>query len=153
MTSSFVNTIRPLAVLAAFQSALLCPELSAADTPQESKNQALVMNWYREVVTFGHMELASKYMASNYVEHDPNVPGGLAGFVKHYGATPARPIQTQLPKAPIQAFTKGDYVTLVWERDDRDPNTSTPYKYITYDVVRVKGGKIQEHWDSLRVNP
>jgi predicted SnoaL-like aldol condensation-catalyzing enzyme len=149
MKSSRVKFVCGLVALATFQ----CPPLSAEATPQEAKNQALVMNWYREVIAFGHVELAPKYMASAYIEHDPNILGGLAGFVKHYGATPARPIQPQLPKAPIQAFTKGDYVTLVWEHDDKDPKTSTPYKYITYDVVRVKGSKIQEHWNNLRINP
>lgn len=148
MQSSHVKFVGGIAL-----AALLCPLLSAGATAQEAKNQALVMNWYREVIAFGHVDLASKYMATGYVEHDPNIPGGLAGFVKHYSATPPRPIQAQLPKAPVQAFAKGDYVTLVWERDDKDPKTSTPYTYITYDVVRVKGGKIQEHWDSLRVAP
>lgn len=134
-------------------SAIACQTLPAAETPSEAKNQALVMNWYREVIAFGHVELAPKYMASDYVEHDPNITGGLAGFVKHYGATPARPIQPQLATAPVQAFTKGDYVTLVWEHDDKDPKTSTPYKFITYDIVRVKNGKIQEHWNNARIAP
>ena len=127
--------------------------LLAAPSAQEAKNQELVLNWYREVIVFGHVELASKYMANSYIEHDPNIPGNLAGFVKHYGATPARPIQAKLPIAPVQAFAKGDYVTIVWERDDKDPKTSTPYKYDFYDIVRVKDGKIREHWDSARVAP
>jgi predicted SnoaL-like aldol condensation-catalyzing enzyme len=124
----------------------------AAPTADEAKKQKMVMNWYREVVAAGHVELASKYMASTFIEHDPNISGNLAGFVKYYGAAP-KPIPAKLATAPLQAFTKGDYVTLVWEHDDKDPKTSTPYKYITYDVVRVKDGKIQEHWNSARVAP
>jgi predicted SnoaL-like aldol condensation-catalyzing enzyme len=124
----------------------------AAPTAAEAKNQQLVMNWYREVVFFGHTELASKYMASSYIEHDPNVGADLSSFVKHYGGSP-KPIQAKLLKGPVVAFAKGDYVTLVWERDDKDPKSSTPYKYNFYDIVRVKDGKIQEHWNSARVAP
>jgi predicted SnoaL-like aldol condensation-catalyzing enzyme len=130
--------------------ALACASAFGAPTADEAKKQEMVMNWYREVVVFGHTELASKYMANSFVEHDPTVGTDLASFVKHYGGAP-KAMQAQLPKAPIKAFTKGDYVTLVWEHDDKDPKTSTPYKYISYDVVRVKDGKIQEHWDSARV--
>lgn len=134
-------------ILAAFA----CLPVSAAPTADEAKKQELVMNWYREVVVFGHTELASKYMAPSFVEHDPTVGSDLAGFVKHYGASP-KPIQKKLPTAPVKAFTKGDFVTLVWEHDDKDPKTSTPYKFITYDVVRVKDGKIQEHWNNARLS-
>ena len=133
-------------------AAVGCLPAFAAPTADEAKKQEMVMNWYREVVVFGHTELASKYMANSFVEHDPNVGKDLASFVKRYGAGP-KPIQAKLPKAPVQAFTKGDFVTLVWEHDDKDPKTSTPYKYISYHIVRVKDGKIQEHWDSARVAP
>jgi predicted SnoaL-like aldol condensation-catalyzing enzyme len=39
---------------------------------------------------------------------------------------------------------------MVWERPDYDPKTGTPYKYFIYDVVRMKNGRIQEHWDSMK---
>jgi predicted SnoaL-like aldol condensation-catalyzing enzyme len=128
-----------------------CFSAAAQGNPaEESKNQELVMDWYREVIAFGHVDLAPKYMADTYVEHDPNITGGRKEFVAYHGKTPARPIQAGLATPPVQAFAKGDYVVLVWEHSDNDPQTKTPYKYVTYDVVRVKEGKIQEHWDSLR---
>jgi predicted SnoaL-like aldol condensation-catalyzing enzyme len=130
-----------------------CGALAAQDNSVlEGKNQKLVMDWYREVIAFGHVDLASKYMADTYVEHDPNITGGRKEFVAYYGKTPARPIQAALPIQPVQAFAKGDYVVLAWEHSDHDPKTNSPYKYTTYDMARVKDGKIQEHWDSLRKN-
>jgi len=137
----------------AILAALAAGGFSAAaqgNSVDEAKNQKLVMDWYREVIAFGHVDLAPKYMADAYVEHDPNITGGRTEFVSYYSKTPPRSIQAALRTRPVQAFAKGDYVVLVWEHSDNDPQTSTPYKYITYDVVRVKDGKIQEHWDSLR---
>ena len=115
---------------------------------QESKNQQLVENWYRDVIMSGHVDQASKYMADDYIEHDPTISGGRAGFVQHYSDASARPPMAK----PAEAFAKGDYVVLVWERSDKDPGTSTSYKYFMYDVARVKNGKIQEHWDNMKAS-
>ena len=126
--------------------------LSAQNSAQETKNQQLVLNWYREVIAYGHVELAPKYMADDYVEHNPNYSGGRAEFVAYFGKTPPKPIQAKLPKQPDRAFAKGDYVVLVWELDGED-KSGKAFKYNTFDVVRVQNGKIQEHWDGDGKNP
>jgi len=126
-----------------------CATLSAQDSGQEAKNQQMVLDWYREVVTFGHVDLAPKYMAESFIEHDPEITGGRKEFIAAYGKAHPRPIQRRLPIMPL-TFTKGDYVVMVWEHPDKDARTGTPYTYFTYDVVRVKDGKIQEHWNSVR---
>jgi predicted SnoaL-like aldol condensation-catalyzing enzyme len=122
------------------------PLVAQSNSAQESKNQQMVLNWYRDVIMSGHVDQASKYMADDYIEHDPTISGGRAGFLQHYSSALARPAQAK----PVEAFAKGDYVVLTWEHSDKDPQTSTPYKYFTYDVVRVKDGKIQEHWDNAK---
>lgn len=121
--------------------------MAQSNTPQEDANLKLVLDWQREVVAFGHIELASKYMAADYIEHNPNVPNpGMAGFVAFHGRMPAKPIQATLPKQPVKAFAKGDYVVMVWEHDDED-STGKKFQYNSYDVLRVENGKIKEHWD------
>ncbi len=119
-----------------------------AQSAQEEQNQKTAMSWYREMIQFGHVDQASKYMADDYIEHDPRISGGKAGFVRYYQNPSSRPAEA----APITSFSQGDYVVIVWSRDDKDPKTSTPYKYTTYDVVRIKNGKIQEHWNNAKQN-
>ena len=126
--------------------------MAQADSPQEAKNQQLVMNWYREVVAYGHVELASKYMADDYVEHNPNYSGGRAEFVAHFGKMPAQPLQAALPTKPDRVFTKGDYVVIAWELDGQE-KTGKKFKYNTFDIIRVQNGKVQEHWDGDSRNP
>lgn len=133
--------------MGAFALASAAALTAQGDTSQEAKNQKLVMNWYQEVVANGHVELAPKYMADDYMEHNPNYPGGRVEFVKYFGRTPAKPIQAALPTKPDRVFAKGDYVVIVWELGDTDAKGKA-YKYNTYDVVRVANGKIAEHWDS-----
>ena len=120
--------------------AIACAPMAAQSTSgQESKNQQLVMNWYHDVVVMGHVSEASKFMADDYVEHDPRISGGRAGFIQHYENASARPADAK----QIGTIAQGDYVLIVWQRADKDPKTSTPYTYASYDVVRVKNGKIK----------
>ena len=124
------------------------PATAQSADKQEGDNLSVVLSWYRDVITFRHVEMASKYMAPDYVEHAATIGTNLAQFVDYYGKVAPQPIGGG--PIPSVYFAKGDYVVLVWERPDNDPKTGTPYKYFVYDVVRVKNGKIQEHWDSVK---
>jgi predicted SnoaL-like aldol condensation-catalyzing enzyme len=148
--------LRRIAALIAF-CALAGPPLPAQSkqmTAQEQANLRLVMDWWREVVFAHHVDLAPKYMAEDYVQHDPNVPSGLAAFVEVFGKRPTVAIPATLPHPPVKAFAKGDYVVMVWEHEEADPgDSSKTFQFNTFDVMRVQNGKIQEHWDSAMKNP
>lgn len=124
--------------------------MAQSDTPQEKKNLNTAVKCWREIVTFGHADMASKCMAADYIEHDPNMGGNLASFVAFVGKTPARPVKAE-PK-PGVAFAKGDFVVLAWQRDSTD-KTGKAYQYTTFDILRMNNGKIQEHWDAEKRDP
>ena len=48
-------------------------------TAQEKKNLDMVMNWWRQVLYAGHFEVAPKYQAEDYIQHNPNANTGRAG--------------------------------------------------------------------------
>lgn len=122
--------------------------MAQSSTAQEEKNTKVVLNWWRDVVASGHVDSASKYMADDYVEHDPNIGGGRKEFAQYYGRSAAR---VNPSAKPVMSFGKGDYVVLVWERADKDA-TGKPIKYNTYDILLIHNGKIQEHWDDAKRN-
>ena len=73
---------------------------TAPMTPQEKQNLDLVMNWWREVLYAGHFELAPKSQAENYIQHNPNVNTGRAGFIEFFtklGRKPMNPIPKEMP--------------------------------------------------------
>ncbi len=127
-------------------------------TAQEQANLKLVTDWWREVLQAGHLDLAPKYMAEDYIQHNPNISTGRDAFVKFFAGIsagrPPRDIQPTLANPPVVQFAKGDYVALIWEREGKDPvDPSKTYKYNFFDIVRVQNGKVQEHWDSVEKNP
>jgi len=123
---------------------------------QEKKNLDMVLNWWREVIDAGHVELAPKYQAEDYIQHNPGINTGRANFVAFFSKIrqPKNPIPDKLSNPPVVMGARGDYVWLIFEREDKDPrDPSKTYHYNTFDVLRIQNGKVQEHWDSAQKMP
>ena len=122
---------------------------------REQANVKFVLDWWREVIQSRHVELAPKYQAEDYIQHNINIPTGRAGFQKFFGSR-GEPIAIapELNPKPAIAFGKGDYVVVIWEREGKDPaDPGKTYKYNTYDLLRLQNGKVQEHWDWAQKQP
>jgi len=121
----------------------------ASPDPRLAANKRFVYDFWREVFEGGHMELAEKYVAESYIQHNPNVPTGRAAFVEFFSKfrKPA-PIELQI-KAPVVAIVaEGDYVVLSFARENADPkDPARKYSTTWFDMFRLESGKIAEHWD------
>jgi predicted SnoaL-like aldol condensation-catalyzing enzyme len=112
-------------------------------------NKRLVYDFWREVLEAGHMDLAPTYMLESYIQHNPNVPTGRAAFVEFFTKmSKPKPIEPTI-KAPLVAVVaEGDLVVLSFVRKTADPKDKTKtYTTTWFDMFRVEGGKIAEHWD------
>jgi predicted SnoaL-like aldol condensation-catalyzing enzyme len=122
--------------------------LASAD-PRLAANKRLVYDFWREVFEGGHLEAADKYLADGYIQHNPNVPTGRAGFVEFFGkfAKP-KPIESRIKAALVSIVAEGDLVVLGFAREYPDPKDSAR-KYTTtwFDMFRIEAGRIAEHWD------
>jgi len=130
-------------------------QTSPAMTEPEKRNLAFVLDWWREVIEGGHLDLSSKYQADDYIQHNPNVPTGRAAFVTFFqdvvGVKPANPIPATLSRAPVVTGAKGDFVFLIFEQESPDPrDASKTYHHNSFEVLRLSNGKVQEHWDSAK---
>jgi predicted SnoaL-like aldol condensation-catalyzing enzyme len=114
-----------------------------------AKNKRLVYDFWREVVEAGHVELADKYLTESYIQHNPNVPTGRAGFVAFFSKfTKPKPIEPRV-RAPLVAITaEGNLVTMSFVREAADEDGSNPYTTTWFDMFRIENGRIAEHWDS-----
>jgi predicted SnoaL-like aldol condensation-catalyzing enzyme len=125
-------------------------QLLASTEPRLAANKRLVYDFWREVFEGGHMELADKYMAESYIQHNPNVPTGRKAFVDFFSkfAKP-KPIEPRV-KAPLVAVTaEGNLVVLSFVRELPDPkDASKKYTTTWFDMFRIEDGKIAEHWDA-----
>ena len=117
--------------------------------PQLAKNKRFVYDFWREVFEAAHMDLAPKYMAETYIQHNPRVPTGRQAFIDFFSKVrKPSPIEAKV-KAPLVAMTAdGDLVVMAFAREYPEPQDPTK-KYTTtwFDMFRIVDGKIAEHWD------
>ncbi|MGM9482724.1 nuclear transport factor 2 family protein [Roseateles sp. NT4] len=122
--------------------------LASAD-PKLAANKRLVYDFWREVFEGGHMELADRYLAESYIQHNPQVPTGRAGFVAVFPkVAKPKPIEDRV-KAPLVAITaEGDLVVLSFVSELPDPkDAKKTYTTTWFDMFRIENGKLAEHWD------
>lgn len=124
-------------------------QLLASPDARLAANKRLVYDFWREVFEAGHMELAERYMAEGYIQHNPNMPTGRAAFIDFFSKNVSPGAIQPRVKAPLVAIlADGDLVVLVFAREAPDPkDPSKKYTTTWFDMFRLEGGKIAEHWD------
>ncbi len=122
--------------------------LASAD-PKLAANKKLVFDFWREVFEAGHMDLADRYMAESYIQHNPNVPTGRAAFVAFFTQfVKPKAIQPRIAAPLVTMVAEGDLVILSFVRETASPKDATKKSTTTwFDMFRVENGKIAEHWD------
>jgi predicted SnoaL-like aldol condensation-catalyzing enzyme len=127
-------------------------QLLASADPRLAANKRLVYDFYREVFEGGRMDLAEKYLAESYIQHNPTVPTGRAGFVELFSKF-AKPkvIEANMTAPVVSIVAEGNLVVISFVREYKEPADATK-KYTTtwFDMFRIEGGKIVEHWDGAQ---
>ena len=101
---------------------------------------------FRDILQFGHAELAAEYFHENYMQHNPNVPGGRANFMEVFGGRESQPLTGEWITPPTLEVISGNFYLKFDQRMEDDP-AGGESAYYRFDMVRVDDGLIQEHWD------
>ena len=118
--------------------------LALASEPLGDHNKSIVREFYEMAFNQHHpLEAANKYLAVNYIQHNPHVADGRQGFIDAFSNQ----------KEPDVSFTKfkhfiaeGDLVVLHSHGIDH-PEDKNDRGVAVVDIFRVKGDLITEHWD------
>jgi len=123
----------------------------------EQKTLAMATEELKDMLQYGHLELADKTMDPGYIQHNPNVPQGRDGFKTFMSRVPGRTPQELKPEwknAPVLTLINGPYSFMMWDRKSKDPDDpNREYTWNHFDAVRVENGLIKEHWDEAVINP
>jgi predicted SnoaL-like aldol condensation-catalyzing enzyme len=112
---------------------------------QLEENKQLVANLYKEVFGDKSVDAVDKYIADNYIQHNPGVADGkealkVALKVWFKGA--------QKEKIDIQHLGADGNFVYIHTRSKQGNKTVS-----VMDIFRIDGSKIVEHWDVLQEVP
>src|SRR5437867_5960105 len=130
-------------------------ELAKSSNKQLEANKMLVLNLFREILEARHMELADKYLAEDFIQHNPNAANGLPALKQFFAAqnTQPREIQPKVQRKVVAMVAEGDMTLIVspLELTDRK-DKAQKYTTVGFDMYRIKNGKVTAHWDAALKN-
>lgn len=124
-----------------------------AEATRQQANIDLVMAMWEGVIYRGDREAVLRYVHPDYKQHNPNVLQGREGVLQlvELIANPVPGIEPAAHKTFNRALAQGEYVAIIWDQDQPDPhNPGETYVGQAFDMFRVAGGQVVEHWDDTR---
>ncbi|MGH8030829.1 MAG: nuclear transport factor 2 family protein [Luteimonas sp.] len=116
----------------------------------EARNKALVLDFWTNVFDAQDISKAANYLAVDYIQHTPTVGQGLQGFIDAFSPFWPEPLPPAeiIPTRFVEVVASGDLVQLVQTFTLPDPdNPGTTYDAFWFDLYRVRGNLLVEHWD------
>lgn len=126
------------------------PLLASSDR-QLQMNKRLVFDMYRTVLNGGRSGEASRFVDEQYIQHNPNVASGRQGLVEYIRRTrPERTIPDQIAFPVVTIMAERDLVLVATVSREEDPDApGESYSTTHFDLFRVSGDRIVEHWDNV----
>jgi predicted SnoaL-like aldol condensation-catalyzing enzyme len=122
--------------------------------PALAANKTLVYDYWRNIIVAGNANDVPRYLATDYIEHNPMLPTGASTFQEYVAGKVARKTAPGMLDDLVTIAAEGPYVVLAFVSHYLEPdNTGATYTSTQFELFRVEDGRIAEHWDSqFRVN-
>jgi predicted SnoaL-like aldol condensation-catalyzing enzyme/ketosteroid isomerase-like protein len=105
------------------------------------ETKALVLKAFDTLFNDRDYTKAAEFWSDNYIQHSAHIPPGREGL---FNLVRSLPETLRYENAHIMA--EGDYVML----HGRFSGHGRPRSWIAADIVRMKDGRLAEHWDVLQ---
>lgn len=120
-----------------------------ADDPVLAANKRLVFDVWRQLVDAGREEVASLYLAEDYIQHNPNAATGRDGAQAYFATRPDLPIESSIRGELVAMVAEGDLLVQVIKVELPNPYREDEiYTTTWFDMFRVENGRLAEHWDA-----
>jgi predicted SnoaL-like aldol condensation-catalyzing enzyme len=122
-------------------------QISWADEALTARNKALVRDFYTTVLIGRQVDAAPRFLNTDYIQHNPNVPTGLKGFMDTFRQRFAQQYPPDYKRELLNVVAENDLV-VVYERQTWTSRDGKQNKALGFDMFRVQDGMIAEHWDA-----
>lgn len=107
----------------------------------EEKNKSLVLEAFDTLFNQRDYAAAERYWSPDYIQHSAHIEPGRAGLFNLIKSLPAT-----LRYEPGLIVAEGDFVIV----HGRFSGFGQPVNWIAADILRIKDGKLVEHWDVIQ---
>ena len=119
-------------------------QTASADDALTARNKALVREFYTTVLINRQVDAAPQFLRADYIQHNPNVPTGLKGFMDTIRGQKLPP---DYKRELLNVVGDNDMV-VVYVRHTWTSHDGQHKQALGFDMFRVQDGKIAEHWDA-----
>jgi predicted ester cyclase len=131
---------------------LLFNAVMPATASDLAANKQLVRDYIDNAINKRQPDTAEHYFASDYVEHNPHLPPGIAGK-KQFIASVLKGFSDYHGEIEDILAEGDEVVTRTLWTGTQDgpflgrPATGNKVRFATSDFYRIENGKVVEHWD------
>lgn len=119
----------------------------AVDLDLSAANKALVKSFIEDILIGGRLEQIALYIdGDNYHQHNPAIADGLSGLGAALEAMAKAGVAMKYDRTH-KVLGEGNFVLAISEGNFGGRHVAF------YDLFRVQGGKIVEHWDTIEAIP
>jgi len=122
-------------------------QTASADDGLTQRNKALVREFYTTVLINRQVDAAPQFLRADYIQHNPNVPTGLKGFMEAFRGRFAQKLPPDYKRELLNVVGENDMV-VIFARETWTTNDGQHKQALGFDMFRVQDGKIAEHWDA-----
>lgn len=148
-----VSLVLGALVLVALTAAITWRIALSQEEKREQANIELVLDMWDGVINRADRDAVMKYIAEDYVQHNPNVRQGREGVLELISLIKDPPPAMIPPgkKTFMKALAQGEYVVVIWTQPQPDPHhPGETYSGEAFDMFRIQNGQVIEHWDDTR---
>jgi predicted SnoaL-like aldol condensation-catalyzing enzyme len=117
-----------------------------ADEALTARNKALVRDFYTTVLIGRDVDAAPRFLRLDYIQHNPQVPTGLKGFMNTFRERFAQKLPTDYKRELLNVIGDNDIV-VVYVRQTWTGRDGQHHQALGFDVFRVQDGMIAQHRD------
>lgn len=123
--------------------------LLASAVPALASNKRLVHDYWRQVWLGGDAAAIERFLAPDYIEHNPLLPSGRAAFRDWVAANRPRAAVPDAVPDLVTLVAEGPWVVMALVTHYPEPDgSSATYTSTHFEMFRIVDGRIAEHWDS-----
>ena len=145
--NQFKLSRRPIGPFALVLTMGMAALAARADDTLTERNKSIVRDFYTTVLIGRNVDAAPRFVRTDYIQHNPQVPTGLKGFMDTFRERFAQKLPSDYKRELLNVIGDKDmvviYVRQTWTGRDNQHRQA-----LGFDMFRVRDGMIAEHWDA-----